>query len=91
MSKTYDLAAIMDLPISAILDYLDYAISQEIDQYAWELWKTLYPKMIVGYVKFISFEDFKANLFITEQKHSKKSNNEILSEMIGIVEAYRGR
>ena len=81
----------MDLPLSSILGYLDYAIQQEKEQYAWELWKTLYPNMIVGWLKFVGFEEFKNNLFNPQLKYSKKSKQEIMSEMTEVVKAYKGR
>lgn len=91
LSKSYNLTAIMDLPLSAVLGYLDYAIKQERDQYAWELWKTMYPNMMAGFNKFISFDEFKGKLFNPQLKYSKKSKQEIMSEMMEVVKAYKGR
>lgn len=81
----------MDLPLSVAIEYLDYAVNQERDQYAWELWKNLYPNMIIGRFKFVSFEEFKNKLFNSQLNYSTKSKQEIMSEMMEVVKAYKGR
>lgn len=79
----------MDLPFS--LEYILHAIEKENEQYSWDLWKTLYPDMTVGNLKFVSFEEFRNKLTIKKEKYTQKTNEEIVSEMTVIVEAYKGR
>lgn len=82
----------MDLPLSAAVDYLIYAIEQEKEQVAWELWTEMYPFMVSGLIKeFIKFEDFKNKLFQKQYKYTQKSLEEIEEEMLAIVAAYKGR
>ncbi len=82
---------IIDLPISALAGFLNYAIEQESEKITWNLWKTLYPQMSMGIIKFIKFEDFKKQLLNPVYKYSQKTKAEIVDEMIGIVETCRGR
>jgi hypothetical protein len=82
----------MDLPLSAAVDYLIYAIEQEKEQAAWELWTEMYPFMVSGLIKeFIKFEDFKNKLFQKQYRYTQKSLDEIEEEMLAIVAAYKGR
>lgn len=81
----------MDLPLSAAVDYLLYAIEQEKEQAAWELWKTLYPFMAMEWLKNIKFEDFKNKLFQKQYRYTQKSLEEIEQEMLAVVEQYKGR
>lgn len=89
LSKTYDMSVIADLPLSVITDYLLYALEQEKEQKAWQLWKTLYPDMSKKRVKFLSFEEFKNQAFKPRQTVSRKSKQEIEKEMLAIVKIYR--
>lgn len=81
----------MDLPLSVAIDYIVYAVEQEKEQAAWELWKTLYPFMAMEWLKNIKFEDFKNKLFQKQYKYTQKSLEEIEEEMLAIVAAYKGR
>jgi len=68
-----------------------YAIEQEQEKMAWELWKSLYPQMSIGIIKFVKFEDFKTQLFNPVHKYSQKTKTEIIDEMTTIAETCRGR
>ena len=81
----------MDLPLSTAVDYLIYAIEQEKEQAAWELWKTLYPFMAIEWLKPIKFEEFKNNLFKKQYRYSQKSLDEIEEEMLAVVAKHKGR
>ncbi len=81
----------MNLPLSAAVDYLLYAIEQEKEQATWELWKALYPFMAIEWLKPIKFEEFKNNLFKKQYRYSQKSLEEIEKEMQAVVAAYEGR
>ena len=88
MSKTYDLKAIIDLPISVLTGFLLHAIEQEQEKMAWELWKSLYPQMSMGIIKFVKFEEFKKKLLNPVNK-TQKTKAEIINEMTAIAEANR--
>ena len=81
----------MDLPLSAAVDYLIYAIEQEKEQAAWELWIGMYPFMSMDWMKPIKFEEFKGNLFQKQYRYTHKSKEEIEKEMQAVVAAYKGR
>ena len=77
--------------MSTAVDYLIYAIEQEKEQAAWELWKTLYPFMAIEWLKPIKFEEFKNNLFKKQYRYSQKSLDEIEEEMLAVVAKHKGR
>jgi hypothetical protein len=81
----------MDLPLSVAIDYIVYAVEQEKEQAAWELWKTTYPFMAIEWLKPIKFEEFKGNLFQKQYRYTHKSKEEIEKEMLAVVAAYKGR
>jgi len=91
LSKTYNPQLIEDLPLPVAVDFLVYAIEQEKEQAAWELWKTLYPFMAIEWLKPIKFEEFKRKLFQPQYRYTKKSLEEIEKEMLAVVAAYKGR
>jgi len=76
----------MDLPIS--VSYIYHALEKEQETTAWDLWSGLYPQMMLGYIKPQDFADFKKDLFVEEKQVSKKTLEEIESEMMGVVAAY---
>lgn len=81
----------MDLPLSAAVDYLIYAIEQEKEQAAWELWTEMYPYMALEWLKPIKFEEFKNNLFKKQYRYSQKPLEEIEKEMLAVVAKHKGR
>ena len=81
----------MDLPLSIAVDYLLYAIEQEKEQAAWELWSGLYPFILMEWIKPIKFGDFKNKLFQKNYRYTKKSLDEIEEEMLAVVAKHKGR
>lgn len=81
----------MDLPLSAVVDYLIYAIEQEKEQAAWDLWTEMYPYMALEWLKPIKFEEFKNKLFQKQYRYTQKSLDEIEKEMLAIVARHKGR
>ena len=81
----------MDLPLSAIVDYLLYAIEQEKEQAAWELWTAMYPFMALEWLKPVKFDDFKRKLFQKQYRYTQKSLEEIEKEMLAVVAKHKGR
>lgn len=77
--------------MSTAVDYLIYAIEQEKEQAAWELWIGMYPFMAIEWLKPIKFEEFKNNLFKKQYRYSQKSLEEIEEEMLAVVAKHKGR
>ena len=77
--------------MSVVTEYIIYAIEQEKEQAAWELWKTLYPFMAIEWLKPIKFEEFKRKLFQPQYRYTQKSLDEIEKEMLAVVAACKGR
>ena len=77
--------------MSVAVEYLIYAVEQEKEKAAWELWSGLYPFILMEWIKPIKFEDFKAKLFQPQYRYTKKSLEEIEKEMFAVVAAYKGR
>jgi len=90
-TKTYNPGYILDLPLSVAVDYLIYAIEQEKEQAAWELWATMYPYMTMKWIDFVKFDDFKNKLFQKQYRYTQKSLEEIEQEMLAVVAKYKGR
>ena len=65
----------MDLPLSSILGYLDYAIQQEKRTICMGTLENLIPQHDCQAFKFVGFEEFKNNLFNPQLKYSKKIKN----------------
>ena len=81
----------MDLPLSVAIDNIVYAVEQEKEQAAWELWCSLYPHMSMKLLEFIKFDDFKNKIFQKQYQYTQKSLDEIEKEMLAVVEQYKGR
>ena len=81
----------MDLPLSIAVDYLLYAIEQEKEQAAWELWIGMYPFMAIDWLKPIKFEEFKEKVFKKQYRYTQKSLDEIENEMLAVVAKHKGR
>lgn len=77
--------------MSAVVDYLIYAIEQEKEQAAWDLWTEMYPYMALEWLKPIKFEEFKNKLFQKQYRYTQKSLDEIEKEMLAIVARHKGR
>ena len=77
--------------MSVAKDYLLYAIEQEKEQAAWEMWTSIYPYMYMKWVDFVKFDDFKNKLIQKKYKYTQKSLDEIENEMLSIVARYKGR
>ena len=75
--------------MSVAVDFLVYAIEQEKEQAAWELWTNMYPFMTKE--TFIKFDDFKRKLFQPQYRYTKKSLEEIEKEMLAVVAKHKGR
>ena len=91
LSKTYNPTLIMDLPLSVAIDYIVYAVEQEKEQAAWELWNSLYPFMAMEWINHIKFKEFKDELFQKQYQYTQKSLDEIEEEMLAVVAKHKGR
>lgn len=77
--------------MSAAVDYLIYAIEQEKEKAAWELWTKMYPFMAIEWLKPIKFEEFKNKLSEKQYQYTQKSLEEIEQEMLAVVAKHKGR
>ena len=77
--------------MSVAVDFLVYAIEQEKEQAAWELWTAMYPFMALEWLNPIKFDEFKRNLFKRQYRYSQKSDEEIVAEMLAVVAKHKGR
>jgi len=73
------------------VDFLVYAIEQEKEQAAWELWTNMYPFMALEWLKPVKFDEFKRSLFKRQYQYTQKSDDEIMTEMMKVVAAHEGR
>lgn len=81
----------MDLPLSVAVDFLVYAIEQEKEQAAWELWTNMYPFMVLEWLKPVKFDEFKRKLFQPQYRYTQKPLEEIEQEMLAVVAKHKGR
>ncbi len=91
MHGQYGYENVKNKSIGRINKLLDYAIEQEKEQAAWELWKTLYPFMAIEWLKPIKFEEFKSKLIQKQYRYTQKSLEEIEKEMLAVVAKHKGR
>ena len=77
--------------MSTAVDYLIYAIEQEKEQAAWELWTEMYPFMALEWLKPIKFEEFKSKLIQKQYQYTQKPLEEIEQEMLAVVAKHKGR
>lgn len=85
------MSAILDLPLSSVIELILYGYEQEKEKAAWELWKSIFPFMQMGWIEFMEFSSFKNNLFKPNYRYTNKSKAEIEDEMMKVVAAYEGR
>ena len=91
MHGQYGFENVKNKPIGHVNKLLDYAIEQEKEQAAWELWKTLYPFMAIEWLKPIKFEEFKSKLIQKQYRCTQKSLEDIEKEMLAVVAKHKGR
>lgn len=91
MLSTYDLTAILDLPLYSAFSLIKRALEKEKEEAAWDIWANLYPFMIMGWIEFKSFNDFHKEALDPVLKLSDKSLDEIEIEMIAVIEKYENK
>lgn len=91
MHGQYGFENVKNKPIGHVNRLLDYAIEQEKEQAAWELWTAMYPFMALEWLKPVKFDEFKRNLFKRQYQYTQKSDDEIMTEMMKVVAAHEGR
>lgn len=63
------------------------ASEKENENFIFDLWKTLYPKMMLGHIDFMDFNTYKEKL-MSKKKTSDKSYEEIEKEMDQVIAAF---
>jgi len=85
------MTAILDLPLSSILPYLEHAVEKEKEKDIWQAWLTLYPLMARGKMDFVPFDQYKKDLMKPAISTTEKTHQEIEDEMLAVISAYEGR
>ena len=65
------------------------ALEKEKENWAWDMWLTLYPNMDKNTFK--SFEQYKAELFKPITKTTEKTSEQIMQEFEKVIEQHEGR
>lgn len=91
LSSAYNLTAILDLPLCSIFNFIKHAIEKEQEQAVWDLWKGLYPFMMMELIEFKPFDKYKNELIKPNMKYTNKTLEEIEKEMMDIVALYEKR
>ncbi|MDD5484301.1 MAG: hypothetical protein PHP98_11750 [Kiritimatiellae bacterium] len=76
----------MDLPLNT--SFIDHALDRGLEVEAWDLWKSLHPYMHLGWLKWISFSDYKNLLYSKQYMCTNKSDEEIEEEMGKVIDFY---
>ncbi len=84
------MANIKDYPLSKLADFLNFAYEKEL----YERWLKIYPYMEIGFIKYLSFKDYKKK--IKENAEIKKNNSlltdkQIIDEGMEIVKIYENQ
>ena len=61
------------------------ALEHEATDKAWEMWKSLFPLMVSGLMKFIDFNEYKTKIFKREKRYTEISNDAIEQEISALV------
>jgi hypothetical protein len=67
------------------------ANEKETEKLVYNLWKTLYPKMMTGYIEFIEFSQFKAKLLEKKNSATSISFEDVEKEINQVIAAYEGQ
>lgn len=70
---------------------LEKAKEKETDHLLFDMWKTLYPEMMIGHLEFIPFSEFKNNALKSDNHTTDISYEEIESEMDQVIASFEGR
>ncbi|WP_106531913.1 hypothetical protein [Planomicrobium soli] len=77
----------MNLPFSIASGLYVKAMEKYQDEKLWEMWLSVYPQMDKD--SFVSFEQFKLNA--RKQKHTKRSEEEIIKDSNNILKSMKKR
>jgi len=81
------MANIKNYPLSKLADFLKFAYEKEL----YERWITLYPLMEAGFMRYVSFKEYKEKIkqnVITKQRNEKLSDEQIVEDGMKIMEIY---
>jgi hypothetical protein len=88
---SYDFNLLIRQPSGKLNGLLIKASEKETENLVYELWKTLYPKMMTEQIEFMEFSTFKEKLLAKTTQTSNKSYEEIEMEMEQVLAAYEGQ
>jgi len=71
------------------MDYIKHAVKSEQQRYAWDIWRSRYPLMVLGRVPYQPFTEFLAALErVSWQSSNEVDPEKIEAEMLKVVAAY---
>ncbi|WP_342432607.1 hypothetical protein [Neobacillus sp. FSL H8-0543] len=70
---------------------LKNAFEKENENIVYELWKTLYPKMMSGQIEFMEYDIFKEKVTSKKNKFTDITYEEVEKEMDQVMAAYEGQ
>lgn len=85
------MTALWDMPLSSIKAYLDHAVDTEKEQVAFDMWRGVYPEMVLEKIEFVSFKEFKAKIFAKKSQGTNKTAQQIEDELRKVIATYEGR
>ena len=84
------MANIKNYPLSKLADFLKFAYEKEL----YERWLKIYPYMEIGFIKYMSFENYKKKIKESaeiKRKNSLLTDKQIIDEGMEIVRIYENQ
>lgn len=76
------------MPLSAIGGFIAHAHEMEIDSAVWDVWRGLYPYMVLELIERKSLTEMRRALTERPVQYTSKTPEEIEAEMALIIKAY---
>lgn len=91
MHSCYDINFLLKKPSNLLNRLLKNAHEKETENLIYDLWKSLYPKMISGEMEFIEYSAYKEKVIKKKDKFTNITYEEVENEMARVIAAYEGR
>lgn len=89
MYSQYGINRSSEIKLKNITQLIIDSLKKEKENWAWDMWLTLYPNMDKNTFK--SFEQYKAELFKPITKTTEKTSEQIMQEFEKVIEQHEGR
>ena len=86
MHSQYGIDSSSKIKLKHIVGLLSDALKKEQEKWAWEMWLILWPRMTKETFK--SFEDYKKELFRPQIRHTEKTSEQIMNEMMPVISGH---